>query len=45
MRIEPPISEPMPHTDPHADIMQASPPELPPTIRDGLYGLRVVPVI
>jgi len=32
IRIEPPISEPIPIIEPADDTMQPSPPELPPTI-------------
>ena len=43
MRIDPPMSEPSPNGDAPAPTIAPSPPELPPTMRDGSYGLFVRP--
>ena len=42
-RIEPPTSEPRPNGEPAAPTIAPSPPELPPTMRPGSYGLLVRP--
>ena len=43
IRIDPPMSEPMPITEPAAARSAPSPPLLPPTIRLVSYGLLVRP--
>lgn len=41
--MEPPMSEPSPKGDAPEATMAPSPPELPPTMRVGSYGLLVRP--
>ena len=43
IRIEPPMSDPSPNGEPPEPTAAPSPPELPPAVRDGSYGLLVRP--
>lgn len=43
MRIDPPISDPIPMREPRDPIIAPSPPEDPPQVREELWGFVVVP--